>query len=245
MIYSKYYRIAERDRWQLETDIDWAHIDSALANSQPSIIEALKGAALIESYAPMFALKGLEVWWNSPEESAIASIQFYEEYKHFYALQRYLQAIGHGIPDREVIEVREKNVGSHYPDRIRQLANYMLSEHFTAHFYMRLLEQAKEPVLKSLLAYLMKDEFRHCNVFYDLLEWRIKEDPSVIQTVLDEALNFQHQGSEVVGANIPMAGRNDMPTLMLYVKKVEKLTGVNLHAYKRQHIKNGTTTHKG
>ena len=238
MIYERYFKISEQDRWRLEADIPWSEINVEQAKKQPEILDNLRGAALIESYAPMYALKGLEVWWNSIEESAIASIQFYEEYKHYYALKRYLDALGLGIPEREILEVRQKNFGTHYPDRVRQLANYMMSEHFTAHFYMRLLEKAEEPVMKTLLSFLMKDEFRHCNVFYSLLERRIQEDPSVVKTVLSEALNFQHQGIEVVGENMPIAEKNDIQTLILFVKKVERLTGVNLHEYKRDLLKN-------
>ena len=238
MIYERYFKISEQDRWRLEADIPWSEINVEQAKKRPEILDNLRGAALIESYAPMYALKGLEVWWNSIEESAIASIQFYEEYKHYYALKRYLDALGLGIPEREILEVRQKNFGTHYPDRVRQLANYMMSEHFTAHFYMRLLEKAEEPVMKTLLSFLMKDEFRHCNVFYSLLERRIQEDPSVVKTVLSEALNFQHQGIEVVGENMPIAEKNDIQTLILFVKKVERLTGVNLHEYKRDLLKN-------
>src|SRR3989344_2389115 len=228
-IFEKYFKTTEAERWNLESDIPWADINITQALAQPDVVENLRLAALIESYAPMYALKGLEVWWDSVEESAIASIQFYEEYKHYYALKRYLDALGLGIPEREILEVRQKNFGTHYPDRVRQLANYMMSEHFTAHFYMRLLEKAEEPVMKTLLSFLMKDEFRHCNVFYSLLERRIQEDPSVVKTVLSEALNFQHQGIEVVGENMPIAEKNDIQTLILFVKKVERLTGVNLH----------------
>ena len=240
MLYEKFFKIAEHDRWQLETDIPWGDVDVELAKKNVHIIENLRNAALIESYAPMFALKGLEVWWDSAEESAIASIQFYEEYKHYHALKRYLGLIGIDIPDREIIEVRRKNFGTHYSDRVRQLANYMMSEHFTTHFYQRLLEQAEEPVMKILLKFLMRDESRHCSIFYTLLENRIKDDRSVVKTVLDEALNFQHQGVEVVGEHMPVAEKNDLHTLLLFVQKVERLTGVNLREYKKGLLQNET-----
>lgn len=233
MIYERYFKQSEADRWQLETDVPWQEVNGELAAAQPDILEDLRNAALIESYAPMFALKSLHLWWDSVEESAVASIQFYEEYKHYFALKRYLESVGYEIPDREIIEVRQKNYGAYYQDRTRQLANYMMSEHFTAHFYKRLLEKAQEPVMRVLLDFLMRDEFRHCNVFYSLLERRMELDASIRETIVDEALHFRHQGIEVVGEHMPVAERNDFQTILLFFRKVERLTGVSLREYRR------------
>ena len=233
MIFDKYFKLSEDDRWQLETDVPWSAIDAERARRRPDLLSTLRDAALIESYAPMFALKSLSLWWDSIEESAIASIQLYEEYKHYFALQRYLERVGYAIPEREIVEVRRKNYGTQYGERGRQLANYMMSEHFTAHFYRRLLEKAEEPVLKTLLTFLMRDEVRHCNVFYALLQRRLELEPSIRDTIVDEALHFRHQGVEVVGENMPMAERNDFQTLLLFFRRVESLTGVSL----REHLK--------
>ena len=234
MIYERYFKLTESDRWELETDIPWQEIDVGLACGQPDVLEKLRNAALIESYAPMFALKSLTLWWESVEESAIASIQFFEEYKHYYALKRYLDAVGMEIPEREVIEVRQRNFGSPYGEKARQLANYMISEHFTAHFYKRLLEQAKEPVLCVLLNFLVRDEFRHANVFYSLLERRLELEPATRDAIVEEALHFRHQGAEVVGEAVPIAQKNDFQTILSLWKKVEHLTGVNLREYRKE-----------
>jgi hypothetical protein len=228
MIFEKYFKLSEADRWRLDTDVRWDAIDAERARLQPDLLQLLREAALIESYAPMFTLKSLHLWWDSIEESAVASIQFYEEYKHYVALQRYLERVGYAIPEREVVEVRRKNYDSHYGERGRHLANYMMSEHFTAHFYRRLLERADEPVLKTLLTFVMRDEVRHCNVFYALLQRRLELEPALRETIVDEALHFRHQGLEVVGEHMPIAEKNDFQTVLLFFRKVETLTGVNL-----------------
>ena len=234
MIYERYFKLTESDRWDLETGVPWREIDAATACSQPDVLEKLRSAALIESYAPMFALKSLNLWWESVEESAIASIQFFEEYKHYYALKRYLDAIGMNIPEREVIEVRQRNFGLPNGDRARHLANYMISEHFTAHFYKRLLEQAREPVLRVLLNFLIRDEFRHASVFYSLLERRLELEPATREAIIEEALNFRHQGAEVVGEALPIAQKYDFQTILTLWKKVEHLTGVSLREYRKE-----------
>lgn len=236
MIYERYFLKAEQNRWQLETDIPWDAIDLEAAAAQPLIIENLREAALIESYAPMYALKGLSVWWNSIEESAIASIQFYEEYKHYFALKRYLEHVGVSVDEREIIEVRERSFDSVYTDRVRQLANYMISEHFTAYFYQRLLDEAREPVMRTLLELLVKDELRHCSVFYSLLEKRIADDPKEIDIVLQEALDFRHQATEVVGERLPIAQKNDFQALLHFWNRIERLTGVDLREVKKKSL---------
>lgn len=232
-IFAQYLQKTERNRWNLESDVPWEELDVALALEQPDILATLRQAALVESYAPMYALKGLQLWWDSIEESAVASIQFYEEYKHYVALSRYLQPLGYDIPEREIIGARQKNAGSSYPDRTRQLTNYMISEHFTAHFYERLLEQAREPVMKRLLTLLVADEFRHCQVFYSLLERRLHDDPAIVETIVDESLHFRHQAAEVVGEQVPVSMKNDFHALLLFWKKIELLTGVDLREQKK------------
>jgi hypothetical protein len=233
MIYERYFETAERQRWKLETDIPWSELDVPLAKRDEQTLHTLRDAALIESFAPMFALKGLEAWWDSVEESAIASIQFYEEYKHYFALKKYLAAVGVEIPDRELIALREPRIEMHYSDRVRQLANYMISEHFTAWFYQRLLDRTEEPVLKTLLRFLVSDEFRHCNVYYSLLEERIARDRAVVDTVLDEVFHFRHQASEALGERVPLSMKNDFQALLAFWKRVERLTGVDLRDARR------------
>lgn len=234
MVYERYFKLTESDRWELESDVAWHEIDVGVACAQPDVLQKLRSAALIESYAPMFALKSLSLWWESVEESAIASIQFFEEYKHYYALKRYLDAVGMEIPEREVIEVRQRNFGGSCGDRARHLANYMISEHFTAHFYKRLLEQVREPVLRVLLNFLVRDEFRHANVFYSLLERRMELDPATRDAIVEETLHFRHQGVEVVGESIPIAQKNDFQTILGLWKKVEHLTGVSLREHRKE-----------
>jgi hypothetical protein len=237
MVFEKYFRQAENDRWRLETDIPWADADLDLAASRPDVLESLRSAALIESYAPMFALKSLHLWWDSIEESAVASIQFYEEYKHYYALKRYLEPLGYTIPEREVVHVRQRNFGVFYEDRTRQLANYMISEHFTAHFYLRMNENVQEPVLKSLLTFLTQDELRHCSVFASLLERRLAAQPGERDKVIDELLHFQHQGVEVVGEHMPISMANDFDAILRLFRRIEKLTGVSLREFRRDALR--------
>ncbi|MGH9458006.1 MAG: ferritin-like domain-containing protein [Thermoanaerobaculia bacterium] len=233
MIYERYFRRAERVRWQID-DFDFGAVDAERAAARPDLLATLREAALIESYAPMFALRGLRSWWNSIEESAIASIQFYEEYKHYFALKLYLERAGIEIPEREILSVRTEEATAPYRDKVRQLANYMVSEHFTAYFYQRLLEQADEPVLRRLLECLIADERRHCSVYFDLLAQRIVNDRSEIDSVLEEVVEFRHQASEVVGENVPVAMRNDFEAVVHLWNRVERLTGVDVRTLRRQ-----------
>ena len=53
----------------------------------------------------------------------------------------------------------------------------MLSEHLASYFFRRVGEQAPDPVLAELLAFIAADEVRHAQAASDLLAARIARDP--------------------------------------------------------------------
>jgi len=77
------------------------------------------------------------------------------------------------------IEIRGRNVQKHVDDPVRELARYMISEHFAAYFFLRLSHQAKEPVLRQITGFIAKDEFRHTNLRNDLLAPRVRGNEDV------------------------------------------------------------------
>jgi len=231
-MYEKYLKQTETSRWELSSAIQWSAIKPD--QNDKKAIQLLENAALIESFAPVFVMRGLSAWWDKVDESAIASIQFYDEYKHFYAIRKYLSLCGVQINDKKVIELRKKGYQSQKDtDKYRYLANYMISEHFTAHFYMRLLEIIHEENLYKLIVLIMQDEYRHCNIFYSLLEKHMISDrEEVVQSIFYEATNFVHFGVEVVGDKMPQVEKNDFEVLLTLDKKIKSLTGMSIREYK-------------
>ena len=85
----------------------------------------------------------------------------------------------------------------------------------------------REPVLKKILQLVGRDEVRHAQFAYDLLQVRIAGNPAERAKVLDEAQNFRHIGLEVV-EEVPIAEKNDFPAILTLNDKLHKLTGQGL-----------------
>ncbi len=74
---------------------------------------------------------------------------------------------------------------------VAELARYMLSEHFAAYFFLRVSRQAREPVLAEIAGYIAKDEFRHTQFAFDLLDARLKQEPACRDRILRAGSDFQ------------------------------------------------------
>lgn len=235
MIFDSYFKTTEKLRWRLEDDIAWKSIDKKKAKKQQDILKILRDATLIESFAPISHMRMLDIHWDDLDVSGVLSIQLFEEYKHYHVLKKYLDAIGEIITDEELLAARHKNKNApeEQADPITQLAKYFMSEHYTGHFYLGLVERAKEPVLKKILKLIAGDEFRHSQLYYDLLKDKMKTDPeNTRHRVLEFSLNFEHFGAEVV-EEVPISVKNDFKAIVSFARKIEQLTGTSPQDYIR------------
>jgi hypothetical protein len=236
MIYDEYLTTAELQRWILESDVSWNNIDRQLALAQPELLEQLRDSALIESYFPIYTTNLIRACWDQIDVTSVFSVQLYESYKHFYALNRYLEVVGYRpITDQELIELRARNIQNTIEDPIRELARYMISEHFAAYFFLRLSHQASEPVLRQITSFIAKDEFRHTQFAYDLLEPRVRGNEEAVQRVLEVAANFRHVGADVV-ARVPVSSKNDLQAILTLDKKMHRLTGISISEFSQRDI---------
>src|SRR5918999_11569 len=95
------------ERWILDADVAWARIDSALARTQPDLLDQVRDAALIESYFPIYTTRLIRALWDQVDATSVFSVQLYESYKHFYVLNRYLELVDYRpISDDELVEKR-------------------------------------------------------------------------------------------------------------------------------------------
>ncbi|HJR59891.1 MAG TPA: hypothetical protein VJ813_10845 [Vicinamibacterales bacterium] len=233
MIYDEYLTHAELQRWILETDIAWSRIDAPLALAQPELLDQVRDSALIESYFPVYTTRLIRALWDDLDATAVFSIQLYESYKHFYVLGRYLGVVGYRpITSDELVEIRRRNLDVAIADPDAELTRYMLSEHFAAYFFLRLSRQADEPVLAEIAAFIAKDEFRHTQFAFDLLDARLKQDPARRDRVLRAASAFRHVGADVVDA-VPISEKNDLPAILTLNRRIRRLCGVSLAEFAR------------
>lgn len=188
----------------------------------------MRDSALIESYFPVYTTRLMRVLWDQIDATAVFSIQLYESYKHFYVLNRYLEAIEYRpIAPAELVEIRRRNLDTVVEDATAELARYMISEHFAAYFFLRLSRQAPEPVLREIAGFIARDEFRHTQFAYDLLETRLAADPAARERVLQAGIDFTHVGADVV-PHVPVVEKNDLGAILTLNKRLRRLCGVSL-----------------
>jgi hypothetical protein len=230
MIYSEYLSTAELQRWVLDTDIAWDEIDPAVALAQPELLDRVRDSALIESFFVLFTPRALEVLWDDVEATAVFSVQLYESYRHFHALNQYLLRVGYRpIDEEEIVELRRARRDLAYDDPVRLLTRYMMSEHLAAFHFHKDSRQAREPVLARLLQLVARDEVRHAQFAFDLLQRRLRAAPAAAEKVLDEARNFRHLGLDVL-PEVPVAEKHDFAAMVTLNHKLERLTGRGLHS---------------
>jgi hypothetical protein len=230
MIYDDYLTTAEMQRWILDVDVAWNEIDRDRALSQPELLEQMYDSALIESYFPVYTSNLIRSMWDQIDVTSVFSIQMYESYKHFYVLNRYLRLVNyHPVRDEEIIAVRERNLGA-VADPLAELTRYMISEHFAAYFFLRASRQAKEPVLARINAFIAKDEFRHAQFAFDLLEPRVRTSADARDRCLRAGLSFRHIGADVV-ATVPISEKNDWQAILTLDQKMHRLCGIGLSEF--------------
>ena len=99
--YERHAAASDRGAWWVERDIDWHAIDATLALRTPDVLDALRGAVLIESFHPVNLARLMRATWDDIDAGVAFSLEAYEGFKHFHALRRYLETIGYE-PVRDV-----------------------------------------------------------------------------------------------------------------------------------------------
>jgi acyl-[acyl-carrier-protein] desaturase len=242
VIYEAHLRATEENAWPLDTTIAWDAIDLEVARTEGELHRALHDAALIEGYLPVYAARLMQLLWNDVDATAVLSMELYEGLKHFTALTRYLDRVGYQREDASVaalVAARARSLAVEYTegDLIAHLTNFMCSELFAAYFFLRISRRTAEPVLRDLLGYMARDEFRHSASAGDVIKKRIDSEPAVAAQVLAAAERFRHYGSDVV--DVPVAEENDFEAIMAVNRKIRLLCGVAPTEHLKESIPGG------
>jgi hypothetical protein len=243
MIYEEHLAAAELNAWLLESSIAWDQIDRETAAAEPDVLAALHDAALIEGYLPVFIPRLMRMLWDDMDATAVLSVELYDGLKHYTALKRYLDRVGYApAADLEVdlVEARRGAVDLPYDQSevLEHLTNFMCSELFAAHFFLRLSRRTREPVLKELLSYMSRDEFRHSAGAGDLLRKRVEGDPSAAGRILAAAESFRHYGNDVVA--VPVAEQNDFEAILAVNRKIRQVCGIAPTEHLKEAMRDGS-----
>ena len=229
-MYEPHLASAEQAAWPLDTSVAWKDIDLATARREEHILSALHDAALIEGYLPVFAPRLMQLLWDDVDATAVLSLELYEGLRHYTALKRYLDAVGHApavMSEARLVGSRERALSgpARAEDVITQLTNFACSELFAAYFFLRLSRETREPVLAALLERIASDEFRHASAGADLLAKRVRQDPAVAEEILLAAQSFRHYGADVV--EVPVAAANDFEAIAAMNRLIRRACGVS------------------
>ena len=206
----------------------WAEIDKQRALQDPGVLDLVREACLIESYFATYTAKMMALFWSDVDATAIFSIEAFEAYSHYYILRRYLDIVGYRpVRDDEIVALREQDRDQSYDDEVRELVNFMMTEHFAAQFFQDLADRAAEPVLRAILRRLGREEVTHAQFAAELLEKRIAKDPGIRERILHHARDFRHIGAYVL-PGVSNAKDDNLGTILAVDRRIEQLTGRRL-----------------
>lgn len=209
----------------------WANIDASVARSDTFVLDLVREACLIESYFAIYTAKMMQLFWYDVRATSMYTIEAFEAYTHFYTLRRYLETVGYRpIDDGEVIALREGDREKIYDSEVRELVNFMATEHFAAHFFADLAARAKEPVLVSILKRMSAEEVIHARFAFDLLAERIQKGLVSREDVLLHAKGFRHVGAYVL-PKVSNVEEDNVRIIHSFGMMVEELTGTSLATF--------------
>jgi rubrerythrin len=215
---------------------NWHDIDKEKALSTPRVLDLIREACLIESYFGTYTAKMMDLFWYDVQATSAYTIEAFEAYTHYYSLRRYLDTVGYRpIKDEEVVALKEKDKNKIHDNEIKELVNFMATEHFAANFFKDLANLTEEPVLKQMLAKMSSEEVMHARFAFDLLRERMTKTPECIDNILKYAQNFQHVGAYVLPF-VSNAKEDNMAIINQFASMIEELTGQSLTEYSLSNI---------
>lgn len=198
-LFGRFFTDHERVVWKL-SELPWDAIDRALLD-EPTLA-AVRGAMLVESHNPVYAATLLGKFRHDFGVANFLAVWTYEEFKHFAGLKAYLEAAEALPPATLAEELATTRRGEWViPERYTDLmmATYaMVQELVTGIFYKNFARRVREPVLRALLAQIGKDEYRHCQFYFEYARRVLDADRSRLAEVDATLLEFEMPGPSFV-----------------------------------------------
>ena len=203
----------------------WERLDRDKALARPDLLNLVREACLIESYFAVYTARMMRLLWYDVTATSILSIEAFEAYVHFATLRRYLEEVGYRpVSDDEIRQLREKDLDETADDELQELVNFMVTEHFAAHFFRDLANETDEPVLKAIMERFSPEEDLHADLAGELIRARVAGRDDLAEKVVRGARSFRHIGMYVLPgvSNV----RSDVVDAILALdRKIEALVG--------------------
>jgi hypothetical protein len=210
---------------------EWENIDKVLALENKKVLDLVREACLIEAYFGLYVANMISLLKDDLDATSMFTIEGFEAYSHYYILRRYLDTINYKpIKDEEILALREKDKDIVYNDEIKELVNFMATEHFATNFFKDLSDLAPEPVLKKILATLSRDEVMHARFAFDLLRKRLIKNPEIKDKILRDSKKFQHIGAYVL-PTVSNAKEDNLKIMQGFNNMLKDLVGESISDY--------------
>ncbi len=223
-------------------DINWEAFDRDKVD--PSTLEAVKAAALVEFNAPDYVSYLCSVFADSEQIQNDIRQWGKEEAQHGRALAKWAKLADPSFDFersferfRKIQGIQTDAIESVRGSRAGEMIARCVVESGTSSFYTAIKDDTEEPVLRQIAIYLAADEFAHYRLFYESFKKYEGELPSVVQRLkiavsrVNEADDDELSGAFYC-ANYP----DDSPVAYhrkTFAAAYEKRA---LRVYKRQHI---------
>ncbi|NUO49349.1 MAG: ferritin-like domain-containing protein [Polyangiaceae bacterium] len=189
-LYDRFLDICEAHRWTMaDVRKEIESVDpKALTADDRKVIDVVGEVAVVEGNAPSIVVNQLAIMLYDAEFSAWATYQVGEEAKHFHVIRHYCHRVGHPVStqhtEASMVRLQKGYDPNDFVDEYGVILINLLGETLNVHLYQALAATANEPVLKSILARMAKDERRHQQWFAAYFRKRAAQSATFIPGAL-------------------------------------------------------------
>jgi len=197
-LYDQFLDMCEAHRWKMaEVRQEIASVDPAsLTENDWKVVDCVGEVAVVEGNAPSIVVNQLAIMLYDAEYAAWGTYQVGEESKHFHVIRHYCQHVGHPIASQHgeaSVAAGQKGFDPNdFGDEYAITLINILGETLNIHLYQVLAGVADEPVLKSILQRIARDERRHQQWFVAYFLKRAAENPAFILQALAALRRLVH-----------------------------------------------------
>jgi hypothetical protein len=234
--------------WSLN-EVSWEAFQPEAVD--PTLLAAIKAAALVEYNAPDYVTYLKRVFRDSGSET-LANIERWgqEESQHGRALGRWAETADPNFKLEEAFaRFRKGYMPAHFADvesdgsvrgsRRGEMIARCVVESGTSSYYSAIRDATDEPVLKEVAGRIAADEYRHYKLFYDTLHEQDEPDMSFWRKLWVAVTRVRESDDDELAyayycANVPLAEEAAKPYDRAHYSRLAARTGMTI--YRRQHI---------
>ncbi len=234
--------------WTL-ADVSWSLFDASAVD--PTMLAAIKAAALVEYNAPDYVTYLKRVFRHSPPE-ALSWIERWgaEETQHGRALGRWAEIADPGFKLEEAFaRFRKGYTPVHFTgaeaDSVRgsrrgEMIARCVVESGTSSYYSAIRDATDEPVLKEIAGRISADEYRHYKLFYETLHKQDEPEMGFLKKLWVAASRVRESNDDELAyayycANVPQEQELARPYSRKLYSRLAAKTGMTI--YRRRHIR--------